>query len=231
MDQSGTYHTVNKVSDIRDDGVIAHFNPCSMLPLVPVTVLSSQLSAIVDTGAVRSLISTTLSTLIWSDDWKGKITSDIRCRLHDVNNRPVQVLGALEKLFSINSSTFCHTFIIFESQTYELLLGFDFLKNNNIAICPNLGLIYEAQGIFRLGYDTNTSFDIIILDEVTLHAGAQQVVTIQVRLGKEQSHFLPILANKYVIAHSEEIESDRPFAELSIFSSIYGCPQLYNHKS
>ena len=58
--QSGTYHTVNKVSESRDDGVNSHFNTCSMLPLVPVTVLSSQLSAIVDTGAVRSLISTTI---------------------------------------------------------------------------------------------------------------------------------------------------------------------------
>ena len=215
--QSGHFHTINAVSAIQHEGVIAHFNPCSMLPLVPVTVLSSQLSAIVDTGAVRSLLSTSLSTLLWGNDWQTKVSTDVHCRLHDVNNKPVKVLGTMNITFSINVSSFTHTFIIYESLAHELLLGFDFLKHNKIAVCPNLGLVLEAQGIFRLGYDPGTIFKIFLLEEVTLQAGAQQVVSIQVQLQDEQSHMLPILANKYVVAHSEEIESDLPFDQLSLF--------------
>ena len=60
---TGQFHIINAVNDSslpRVEAVVGYFNPCSTLPLVKCNILGIEKTAIVDSGAAKSLLSSTV---------------------------------------------------------------------------------------------------------------------------------------------------------------------------
>ena len=155
---TGNYHTSSRIGQINEtQSFIAYFNECSLLPLVPVIINGFNLVATVDTGAVRTLLSSSLIQHFFPD-FKSQLCTDKTFNLKDVNNNKVIVLGYMPLSISIGQCHFTYDFLIFESSLHELLLGLDFLKIHKIAIAPNKGLLFESQLINKVNNFSSTSY-------------------------------------------------------------------------
>ena len=98
--------------------IITHFNKCSLLPLIEAQVGNHTLCAIIDSGATRSLISTTMAMKLWGDSYKQKI-KPFQIPLHDVNNKMLLTNGILDIDIIINGFNFNQNFIVYQSDCTE----------------------------------------------------------------------------------------------------------------
>ena len=103
---TGQFHVINAVNDSplpRVGAVVGYFNPCSTLPLIKCHILGIEKTAIVDSGAARSLLSSTVAQQIWGDNFQAQLTHDCNCQLKDVNYNAIATLGTKNVKFFINS--------------------------------------------------------------------------------------------------------------------------------
>ena len=70
---------------------LASFNPCSTLPIIQLKIGNNKITAICDTGASRSVLSSALATNFWGKDYKNHLDLSSKFFLKDVNNRPLRV--------------------------------------------------------------------------------------------------------------------------------------------
>ena len=213
--ESGNYHKIYNVRPDQD-WLIGKFNPCSLLPLIQMNIMTTAVTAILDTGAARSLISSALAHKLWENSWQSKINTDQICRLRDVNGNLVPVLGTLTVQFSINKYSFSYIFICYDSLATELLLGFDFLRDNKIAVFPNLGLVHETNKVYQIGQQNDLIFPLILMENITLNANAQEMVPVKIEM-KGHENLLSLIAGNYVMGHSQLLETEIPWEQLSIF--------------
>ena len=85
---TGQFHVINAVDDTslpRVRAVVGHFNPCSTLPLIQCHILGISKIAIIDSGAAKSLLSSSVAQQIWGDNFQTQLTHDCNCQLKDVN--------------------------------------------------------------------------------------------------------------------------------------------------
>ena len=195
--------------------IITNFNKCSLLPLIQAQVGNYTICAIIDSGASRSLVSTSMASKLWGSNYSLNMTP-FQIPLRDVNNRQLKTMGTINAEISINGFSFTQNFIIYESACSELLLGFNFIKSNGIAIYPNLGLIFESQlQIYSIQEQLNLKCSLKMCQDVTIHGGDQQVV--KVYLSE-----IPSMTNKQIyvngtwLAHSENLEPDQDFENLTM---------------
>ena len=177
----GPYHNINNISE-NNTQVIAHFSKCSQLPIVQTNFLGISKVAIIDTGAVRSLISSHAAHQIFGEGYKNMLTSVNNTCLKDVNQRIIPIQGSLNTDFYLGSHKYNFNFIIYESTASEILLGFDFLKSFDLGIFPNLGLVPVQTSISQVLYENKPDIELVLCDNLTLQPAAQTVT--QVRLGK-----------------------------------------------
>ena len=213
--ESGNYHKIYNVRPDQD-WLIGKFNPCSLLPLIQMNIMTTAVTAILDTGAARSLISSALAHKLWENSWQSKINTDQICRLRDVNGNLVPVLGTLTVQFSINKYSFSYIFICYDSLATELLLGFDFLRDNKIAVFPNLGLVHETNKVYQIGQQNDLIFPLILMENITLNANAQEMVPVKIEM-KGHENLLSLIAGNYVMGHSQLLETEIPWEQLSVF--------------
>ena len=187
-----------------------------MLPIVQIMVMAVKLTAIIDTGAARCLLSNALADIIWGNTWRSRVDTNQVCYLRDVNANPVPTIGSLQIDFQINTTSFKHCFIIFQSESNEVLLGFDFLKKFQIGVFPNLGLIFENYPVNKVANILPSVFPLHISQSITLQAMAQQVVEVHVSIPNTPD-ILPMLAESNVLAHSQILEPDVQWEHLSVF--------------
>ena len=133
-----------KITNQQSPQIITNFNKCSLLPLIQAQVGNYTICAIIDSGASRSLVSTSMASKLWGSNYSSNMTP-FQVPLRDVNNQTLKTLGTINAEISINGFSFTQDFIVYDSICSELLLGFNFIKSNGIAIYPNLGLIFESQ--------------------------------------------------------------------------------------
>ena len=129
----------------REGKWIAKFNPCLPILSVQIILHNNRISALCDTGASRSLISSHLFNAIFSCNILPRSQINHNIKLVDVNNKLLQIMDSKDLTFTINAIKFTHNFIIFNSQRNQLLLGIDFFRKHNIVVHPNKGLAYESQ--------------------------------------------------------------------------------------
>ena len=214
---TGTFHSANLVNK-TEGWIIGSFNKCSMLPIVQIMVVAVKLTAIIDTGAARCLLSNALADIIWGDTWRSRVNTNQVCYLRDVNANPVPTIGTLHIDFQINTTSFKHCFIIFQSESNEVLLGFDFLRKFQIGVFPNLGLIFENYPVNKVANILPSVFPLHISQSITLQAKAQQVVEVHISI-PDTPDLLPMLAERNVLAHSQILEPDVQWEYLSVFSN------------
>ena len=189
---TGTYHTSSIVGQVSDSQpYIAYFNKCSLLPLVCVVIHGFTLAATVDTGAVRTLLSSSLIQQLFPD-FLSQLCKDKVFNLKDVNNNSVIVLGYLPLSFSIGQCHFTHDFLVFESQVHELLLGLDFLKLHKIAISPNIGLLFESQLVHKVNNFRSTSYIVTSTQKHQFPPHSQTVIKVVVNPHSDTSDHLDI---------------------------------------
>ena len=217
--ENGDFHSVNNdqqsYSNQRNT-ILTQFNKCSLLPIIKMFIHQSVLTAIIDSGASKSLISTSLADKIWGNNWNKNCTN--QCfHLHDVNNNPLITFGCLKVDMKIGNYQFKQEFVVYSSQSCEILIGFDFLKQHKIGIFPNLGLVFEnSHGIFKLGLQDSPIFPLLVKEEFTLGANAQQLITVKLDITNNE-RYLQILSQSVLIVHSEELEPNLSFSQLSVY--------------
>ena len=227
--QSGNFHNP-ECTNIGDTSVhsalLTRFSQCSILPLVSLYILQYQITAIVDSGASRSLLSTTLANKLWGKHWQDKLES-CNIKLHDVNNQLLPVLGCFEIKINIGSHCFNHNFIMYTSTSAELLIGFDFLKQHNIALYPNYGLVLATlEKIYKIGPEENLILPLRLIDDVTINGGDQMLVGVAIEY--ENRHDLgPFLADSVLLAHSEVLQPGVEFNDLCVYFQYVKISPLY----
>ena len=171
--------------------------------------------AIIDSGASRSLVSTSMATKLWGSNYSLKMRP-FQIPLCDVNNQTLKTKGTLDAEILINGFSFQQNFIIYESDCNELLLGFNFIKTHGIAIYPNLGLIFESQlKIYNIQEHISLQCSLKMCRDVTINGDAQQVVKVYLS-------DIPPATNKQIyvhgtwLAHSEYLESDQNLKNLTM---------------
>ena len=204
-----------KITNHQPQQIITTFNKCSILPLIEAQVGHHKICAIVDSGASRSLASTSMAQKLWGNSYLMKI-NPFQIPLRDVNNQTLNTKGTINAEISINGFSFQQNFIIYESSCNELLLGFNFIKTHGIAIYPNLGLIFESQlKIYNIQEQISLQCSLKMCRDVTINGDAQQVVKVYLS-------DIPSATNKQIyvhgtwLAHSEYLESDQNLENLTM---------------
>ena len=175
-----------------------------------------RITAIVDSGASRSLLSTALADKLWGAARETKLIS-CNIRLHDVNNHLLKVLGCFEINIQIGSHSFTHTFVLYSSDSVEILIGFDFLKCFNIALYPNYGLIFAPmEKIYKIGPLHNPVFPLRLVEDVTINGGDQILVEVKIEY-QDEKDFGPFPTDSVWLAHSEVLQPGIPFQQLSVY--------------
>ena len=105
--------------------------------------------ALVDTGSTRCLMSCFMLKKIFQN--KNIMSTLYNCDLciRAANGTFLKILGQKIIEFTIKSENhiqkFLHNFIIFDSFSQEILLGMDFLYENNVVVFPHIGLYVSVQ--------------------------------------------------------------------------------------
>ena len=204
-----------KFSHNTTPDLITSFNKCSLLPLIELQIGNYTAGAIVDSGASRCLISSSMAQKVWGHAYQNKI-SPFSAKLHDVNNQIINTSGSLVENIRINQSNFTQEFIIYESNCAEILLGFNFLKHHQIAIFPNLGLVHESLlKIYKINEQTNMKCTLSISEDVTINGEDQQMVQVYLSNISPQID-QQLYPNGTWLAHSEDIESGEELDKLTV---------------
>ena len=140
------------------------------------------LSAVCDTGASKLLISNSLATDLWSDDYMKNLQAAPAFQLIDVNSNFLKVQGITNCEFYMGSSSFKHNFIIFESLKNEILIGNNFFLAHKIAIYPSIGLLYESSNLFNVEILPQQTFEVLITDDISLLPHTNRVVSFKVNM-------------------------------------------------
>ena len=194
---------------------IARFNPCLPILAVQIEMNNNIVSALCDSGASRSLISSHLYNALFSCNILQNSTIHHQIRLIDVNSNLLKIMGVKNLTFTINAINFTHDFIVFNASRNQLLLGIDFFRKHHIAIYPSKGLAYENNDIQNINSVTTPKYEVCLKNDVTLSKGCQQTATFFVRMSVNDLQSLPLI-NHFLLFSSELIESDSSFSELSI---------------
>ena len=204
-----------KITNQQSPQIITNFSKCSLLPLIEAQVGHHTICAIIDSGASRSLVSTSMATKLWGSSYSLKMTP-FQIPLRDVNNQTLKTQGTIDAEILINGFSFPQNFIIYESDCNELLLGFNFIKSHGIAIYPNLGLIFESQlKIYSVQEQISLQCSLKMCRDVTINGDAQQVVKVYLS-------DIPSATNKQIyvhgtwLAHSEYLEPDQNLENLTL---------------
>ena len=105
---------------------IARFNPCLPILAVQIEMNNNIVSALCDSGASRSLISSHLYNALFSCNILQNSKIHHQIRLIDVNSNLLKIMGVKNLTFTINAIKFTHDFIVFKASRNQLLLGIDF---------------------------------------------------------------------------------------------------------
>ena len=222
----GIFHTINMVNP-EQGYIIATFNKCRMLPTIQMQIWGVSTLAVVDSGAARSLISSVLAKHIYGDKYEKNVQTKQVCLLKDVNGHIVPTLGEKQIKFDINGHAYEFSFIIYQSSSMEILLGFDFLKTFNLAIFPNLGLVSKELDINNVKQIANQKIPLKIKEHLTLAPGAQQIIDVFI---EDEDNLLSLLANKYVLAHSQFLEPELDWEDLTIYFQYISLTPEMNSK-
>ena len=209
----GPFHNIHNISE-NNTQVIAHFSKCSQLPIVQTNFLGISKVAIIDTGAVRSLISSHAAHQIFGEGYKNMLTSVNNTCLKDVNQRIIPIQGSLNTDFYLGSHKYNFNFIIYESTASEILLGFDFLKSFDLGIFPNLGLVPVQTSISQVLYENKPDIELVLCDNLTLQPGAQTIT--QVRLKDTNMSTAACLLQRPVLVHSQFLQPETPWEFLTV---------------
>ena len=224
---SGQYHKIGMVKSSQNGmPFLAEFSKCALLPMIQVAIQNNRLVATVDTGASKSLLSSSIACLLWGENYMDNIDTSNTYYLTDVNGKYLTVQGSIKMQFSINEHLFEHTFLIFQSSSREILLGIDFLKQKSIAVYPNMGLTFEHQNIFRLGEEFDPLFPMILDNDLCLNSYQQAVVTVTIDIDKNDPR-CSLLLDSFVIAHSEHLQGEVSFADLSVYFQYVKVDSMY----
>ena len=194
---------------------IAKFNPCSPILNISVQVENMLISALCDTGASKSLISSHLYNTLFSCNILKDSQIIHNIKLVDVNNKLLDIISLKNIHFNINTISFQHDFIVFQSIKDQFLLGLDFFRMHNLSIYPNKGISYEENQIFNAQQLSLPKYAVYLQNDITLHKGAQQAATFLVQVPINDITALSVIDNFFLFS-SEIIEPDHNFQELSI---------------
>ena len=215
---TGQFHVINNINSDqkKKEAVVDYFNPCSSLPLVKCNLLGIQKVAIIDSGAVKSLLSSAIAIQLWGSEFQNLLSKNCECILKDVNFNIVSTLGTIDLSFQIGNYQFTFNFIIYQSQSNETLLGFDFLRHFNLGIFPNLGLVRTECNINNILCENKSIFILQISENVDIPPLGQLMVRAHIDHENDRN-ILAILNQQHFLAHSELLEPDKKWEELMVF--------------
>ena len=199
----------------RNGKWIAKFNPCLSILVIQINMQNHTVSALCDSGASKSLLSSHLYNILFSCNILQDTRINHQIKLIDVNNKLLKIMAVKNISFAIGTIFFSQDFIIFDSPRNQLLLGIDFFRQNNIAIYPSKGLAYENDIINNVQSVILPKYEACLKNDITLMVGGQQTATFFIKMSVNDIKSLSII-NHFLLFSSEMLEPDSSFSELTI---------------
>ena len=222
---SGVYQETLENHCLRQGKWIAKFNPCLPILAISVQIENMSISALCDTGASKSLISSHLYNTVFSCSLLKDSRISHNIKLVDVNNKMLDIIALKNIQFTINTLSFQHDFVVFQSMKDQFLLGLDFFRMHNLTIYPSKGIAFEDNQVLNAQQLSLPKYEVYLKNDITLHKGAQQVATFLVRVPLNDIQSLSVI-NNFFLFSSEVIEPDYEYQELSIIHQ-YVCVNQY----
>ena len=204
---SGVYQESIENHCRREGKWIAKSNPCLPILAISVQVENMSVSALCDTGASKSLISSHLYNTLFSCNLLKDSRIIHNIKLVDVNNKMLDIISLKSIHFTINTISFQHDFIVFQSLRDQFLLGLDFFRMHNLSIYPCKGIAFENNQIYGAQELSLPKYAVYLKNDITLHRGAQQVATFLVQVPINDTKSLSVVYDFFLFS-SEIIEPD-----------------------
>ena len=152
---SGVYQETLENHCLRQGKWIAKFNPCLPILAISVQVENMSISALCDTGASKSLISSHLYNTVFSCSLLKDSRISHNIKLVDVNNKMLDIIALKNIQFTINTLSFQHDFVVFQSMKDQFLLGLDFFRMHNLTIYPSANMTLSSSYSLTISGDFN----------------------------------------------------------------------------
>ena len=225
------YETKDYIKKINEEENLDWIEPfiggTKKAPIMKINIDNIETTCCVDTGATRNMMTSKLATQLWGNKIKNLRPYPSNRIVEDAQGRPVNVIGFKECEIKIgNHLTTKYPIIIYEAEHSELLLGYSFLVDYDLAIYAGKGLGATPKlTVKRLNIKEEPMNCINIKDEIIR---GRSIKGIKVRIEypsdwtkeeKIKSIGCPITM------HSEDIQNEK---NKSINIGSLTCPYIYD---
>ena len=180
------------------------------IPTTNISVDGREIQCTVDTGCTRVMMTSQMAKSFFGLDIIQKLSKYPRRITNDAQNNPVKILGY--KQCQIKIGEFLKTsypIVIYEAHHEELLLGYTFLYDYDIAVYPGrgIGLNPSPEIIKRLNY-IEEPMQCFSIEEIAIPPKAIQSINCKVKVPYEwsQNDRIAIIGTP-VVTHSEDLQS------------------------
>ena len=193
-------------------------------PMMEIQIDKRMVTCCVDTGASRVMITTKMAEEIWGSQYMKQLKPYPSYRtVEDAQGQPVKVRGYKDSEIKIGEHlTTQYPIIIYEAGHSELLLGYSFVVNYDLAIYAGIGLGSQPKLLVkRLNIKEEPMTCTSINDEI-IQGKSIKSIKVQIKTPQNWNTEDKIKAvGCPIILHSEDIEKGAPLGNLR-------CPYLYD---
>ena len=179
------------------------------IPIMEIQIDNIPTICTVDTGSTRIMITSAMAKTLWGNDSIGKLQNYPRRSVEDAQGNPVKVLGFKETKIELGIHlTAYYPIVVYEAEHKELLLGYTFLKDYNLAIYCGTGIgpTPQIEVIRRLNF-SDQPLECFSIQEHMIPPKAIKVIKAKIKLPHnwDKQDQMAIIGTP-VVSHSEDLE-------------------------
>ena len=178
-------------------------------PLVSIKINGDRITATVDTGATRVMMTNPMAQRLWGNQFQNQLQRFPNRPVEDAQGNPVKVLGY--KVCTINLGDHLETnypVVIYEANHEEMLIGYTFLVDNNLNIyCGHgIGNQPKSEVIRRLNY-VEEPLECTTMEDITIPPKSMSTIKVKIWFPSTWNEKDRIAAiGCPIVTHSEDLE-------------------------
>ena len=178
-------------------------------PLVSIKINGDRITATVDTGATRVMMTNPMAQRLWGNQFQNQLQRFPNRPVEDAQGNPVKVLGY--KVCTINLGNHLETnypVVIYEANHEEMLIGYTFLVDNNLNIyCGHgIGNQPKSEVIRRLNY-VEEPLECTTMEDITIPPKSMSTIKVKIWFPSTWNEKDRIAAiGCPIVTHSEDLE-------------------------
>ena len=209
-----TASLIDEIINLSSVSLLTRFISTNNSPEVKVNIGKHTLTALCDSGSSRTLLTSSLYQHIFPDSSLEKLHKT-NLQIFAANGCQLHIFGIILIEININKNTFSFPFVIFEKNTHDILIGYDFLFENNLVIVPKLGLIrmihkddiQKTHHTYSVMSQSVTQYKCFSLENIQIQPGT--VHPCKIKIGTDLPPSLQqSLHHALLIVHSEFLQPE-----------------------